>query len=66
MKVDTDKDCSSLISDDEEEFDPESYYATDSREETPQEVKKFLESTLGDVSPGRGVRLLQRSTPNLT
>jgi len=47
VDIDKDKDqpCPFLISDDEdseEEFDPESYYATDSGEETPKEVKKFL------------------------
>ena len=50
----------------EEEFDPESYYVTDSGEETPKEVKKFLESTLGDASPGRGVRQSQKITQNRT
>jgi len=41
FKVDTDKNPPSLNSNDEdsEEFDPESYYASDSGEEIPKEVK---------------------------
>ena len=37
--------------DSDEEFDPQSYYATDSGEEIPKEVTKFLESTFKRCLP---------------
>ena len=68
VDIDKDKDqpCPSLISDDEdseEEFDPESYYATDSGEETPKEVKKFLESTFRRCLPRKRRKTIAREYP---
>ena len=58
------------ISDDEEnddDFDPESYYTTDSGNDTPYEVKKFLESTFKRRLPQKRCRAIawEYPKPNL-
>ena len=54
------------ISDDEEsddDFDPESYYTTNSGNDTTDEVKKFLESTFKRCLPRKRRRAIAREYP---
>ena len=54
------------ISDNEEsdeDFDPERYYTTESGNDTPEEVKKFLESTLRRCLPRKRRRAIAREYP---
>ena len=55
-----------VVSDEEEsdtEFDPEDYYTTDTGNDTPEEVKKFLESTFRRCLPGKRHRAIAQKYP---
>lgn len=57
---------SQTLSDDEEsdeDFDPESYYTTDPGNDTPDDVKKFLESTFKRCLPRKRRRAIAREYP---
>ena len=49
----------------DDDFDPESYYTTDSGNDTPDDVKKFLESTFKRCLPRKRQRSIAREYPKL-